>query len=243
MVKTIELLMQKALPQKKFFTNHEISSLLKIKLAEIQYWETEFPQLRMKKNHLNQKIYHKKDVLLIAAIKHLLQVKKITLAGAQRIIAQADPWSIVYIGNDAKIKDDKLNKANFTADGEKIYRIYNTLSDKEMLKDEHSEFLIEASNMLGEVNDDFDEFTYEIYQECSDEFFAPPNGPLVEESESEKSSKIMSDEELAKQPSQNSKLEYEQAVLNLIDTRKSLNELLITLDKYHESDFWTDFKA
>jgi DNA-binding transcriptional MerR regulator len=63
-----------------------VSKLTSVEPHVLRYWETEFKALRPKKNKAGQRVYKKKDVLLILKIKQLLYDQKYTIAGAQKRI-------------------------------------------------------------------------------------------------------------------------------------------------------------
>jgi DNA-binding transcriptional MerR regulator len=77
--------MQK-IPNKFFFRIGEVSKLTGVEPHVLRYWETEFKTLRPKKNKASQRVYKKKDVLLILKIKELLYTQKYTIAGAKKRI-------------------------------------------------------------------------------------------------------------------------------------------------------------
>lgn len=77
--------MQK-IPNKFFFRIGEVSKLTGVEPHVLRYWETEFKTLRPKKNKASQRVYKKKDVLLILKIKELLYNQKYTIAGAKKRI-------------------------------------------------------------------------------------------------------------------------------------------------------------
>ncbi len=77
--------MQK-IPNKFFFRIGEVSKLTGVEPHVLRYWETEFKTLRPKKNKASQRVYKKKDVLLILKIKELLYSQKYTIAGAKKRI-------------------------------------------------------------------------------------------------------------------------------------------------------------
>ncbi len=73
------------LPEKKYFRIGEVARLLKVKPYVLRYWETEFPQqLRPQKSRKGQRLYRRKDVESLMAIRELLYVKKFTIAGARQ---------------------------------------------------------------------------------------------------------------------------------------------------------------
>jgi DNA-binding transcriptional MerR regulator len=76
------------LPDKKYFKIGEVASLLSVKPHVLRYWETEFPQVRPHKSRSGQRLYRRKDVETLLAVRHLLYVQKFTIAGARLALRQ-----------------------------------------------------------------------------------------------------------------------------------------------------------
>ena len=74
------------LPEKKYFRIGEVANLLMVKPYVLRYWETEFNQLRPQKSRTGQRLYRRKDVESLIAIRDLLYVKKYTIAGARQAL-------------------------------------------------------------------------------------------------------------------------------------------------------------
>lgn len=92
------------IPNKFFFRIGEVSKLTGVEPHVLRYWETEFKALRPKKNKAGQRVYKKKDVLLVLKIKELLYDEKYTIAGAQRRIEAEDDASEIA-GANPQIKE------------------------------------------------------------------------------------------------------------------------------------------
>ncbi len=72
------------LPDKLYFRIGEVARLTSIKQHVLRYWESEFSFIRPQKSKTNQRLYRRKDVEAILAIKHLLYDRKFTIEGARR---------------------------------------------------------------------------------------------------------------------------------------------------------------
>jgi DNA-binding transcriptional MerR regulator len=72
------------LPQKLYFRIGEVARLLEVKPHVIRFWEKEFKSLRPKKSAAGQRIFSRKDVERLVAIKHLLYVERYTIDGARK---------------------------------------------------------------------------------------------------------------------------------------------------------------
>jgi DNA-binding transcriptional MerR regulator len=72
------------LPDKLFFKIGEVAKLTDVKQHVLRYWESEFAAIRPQKSKTNQRLYRRKDVEAILAVKHLLYERKFTIEGARR---------------------------------------------------------------------------------------------------------------------------------------------------------------
>ena len=72
------------IPDKLFFKIGEVANIINVEQHVLRYWEEEFDVLKPGKNRSGQRMYQKKDVVLIAEIKRLLYEEKYTLAGAKQ---------------------------------------------------------------------------------------------------------------------------------------------------------------
>ena len=67
---------------KLYYSIKEVSELTKLKPYVLRYWESEFSQLKPKKNRAGNRTYKQNDIDLIIHIKTLLYDKKYTIKGA-----------------------------------------------------------------------------------------------------------------------------------------------------------------
>ena len=72
-----------SIPDKLFFKIGEVAELAGVEQHVLRYWEEEIESLKPKKNRSGQRLYQKKDVEQIFAIKQLLYADKFTVAGAR----------------------------------------------------------------------------------------------------------------------------------------------------------------
>ena len=83
-----------AIPDKRYFTISEVSSLCAVKAYVLRYWEQEFPQLKPIKRQGNRRYYQQPDVLLVRQIKKLLYEDGFTIEGARaQLTSTAEPVS------------------------------------------------------------------------------------------------------------------------------------------------------
>jgi DNA-binding transcriptional MerR regulator len=71
-------------PGKMFYKIGEVSQILDVKPFVIRYWESEFKQLRPSKNGTGQRVYRKKDIIILQRIKELLYEELYTIPGARK---------------------------------------------------------------------------------------------------------------------------------------------------------------
>jgi DNA-binding transcriptional MerR regulator len=56
----------------------------------LRYWETEFEQLRPKKNRAGNRVYTERDIASSSGSSHLLREDKYTIEGARQVLARED---------------------------------------------------------------------------------------------------------------------------------------------------------
>ncbi len=221
-MKVRELLMNETLPKKSFFKLSEVAVLLSVKPHEIHYWEAEFPQIRSQKTPHGQRIYRKEDVVLFSAIKHLLYDRKFTVAGARRVLGEADLMSELTIAR--KIEEPTM-----------------MITPSQPVEVENSEVLLEAAALLSVEDELYDEKTHEIYQDCAMELETvsvkvEPQavGEMLSDALTEQREKLKLERRL-------NKIEQERAMAMLIASKKSLSDVIESLDKITPSEFWQGF--
>ena len=74
-----------------------------LKAHVLRYWETEFEQLRPKKNRAGNRIYTLRDIEMVERVKHLLKDEKYTIEGARQALGRERT-------NDEDVPRDELLK-------------------------------------------------------------------------------------------------------------------------------------
>lgn len=77
-----------ALPEKKYFKIGEVAELVGVEPHVLRYWETQFPQLRPHKARSGHRLYRRREVETLLAIRELLHVQRFTIAGARQALRQ-----------------------------------------------------------------------------------------------------------------------------------------------------------
>lgn len=215
-----ELLMNETLPKKNFFKLSEVAVLLSVKPHEIHYWEAEFPQIRSQKSPSGQRMYRKEDVVLFSAIKHLLYDRKFTVAGARRVLSEADTMH------------EELNKEGTNAPCMPVHMAQEMNSSADILE--------EAASLLS-VEEEYHEETHKIYQDCAAELEEAHQVIEPQCAGEMLNAAIIEQKEKMAQMHRIHKLEQEKAMALLMASKESLRDVLQSLEKIKPSDFWRDF--
>lgn len=75
-----------AIPPKLYYSISEVSDMTGVKAHVLRYWESEFPDLRPKKNRAGNRSYREKDIRMVMTIRDLLYKEGYTIQGARNQI-------------------------------------------------------------------------------------------------------------------------------------------------------------
>lgn len=98
-------------PDKLYFKIGEVTKITGIKQHVLRYWESEFPFIRPQKNQSNQRLYRRRDVEAVLAIKHLLYDKKFTIDGARKQLRDEGIDAALPPPDPEKVAEQARNKA------------------------------------------------------------------------------------------------------------------------------------
>ena len=70
--------------KKLYYSIGEVSQLTGLEPYVLRYWETEYPDLRPRKNRAGNRMYTLEDIRLVFLIKKLLYIDKYTIDGARQ---------------------------------------------------------------------------------------------------------------------------------------------------------------
>ena len=73
-----------SIPEKKYFSISEASSLCGLRPHTLRFWEKEFSQLKPTIRKGRRRLYQKEDILLVRKIRKLLKEEGLTIQGAKR---------------------------------------------------------------------------------------------------------------------------------------------------------------
>jgi len=76
--------MKTKIQPKLYYSITEVAEITNLKPHVLRYWETEFKNLRPKKNRAGNRAYRMSDIKLIEEIKRLLYEEGYTIAGAKK---------------------------------------------------------------------------------------------------------------------------------------------------------------
>ena len=101
--------MASKIPDKLYFKIGEVSKLADVAPHVLRYWESEFSTIKPKRAGSKQRLYRRKDVELILTIKNLLHLQGYTIAGAKKLISEADDLDSIMIEEEkSKVHLDRL---------------------------------------------------------------------------------------------------------------------------------------
>jgi len=90
---------------KTYYSISEVCGQIGVEPHVLRYWESEFPQLRPKKNRAGNRAYRDKDIEIIKTIKNLLYEQQYTIPGAKKKLSEGAP--AVAAPENEKISDVK----------------------------------------------------------------------------------------------------------------------------------------
>lgn len=99
-----------AIPNKLFFRIGEVCKLLSLEAYVLRFWEKEFPMLSPTKGANGRRMYRKKDVEMVVAIKNLLYIQKFTIAGAKKVLGAGGAGDSPPELNRSKVPPETGNK-------------------------------------------------------------------------------------------------------------------------------------
>lgn len=94
-------------PDKLFYKIGEVSKIVGVEPYVLRYWETEFNFLKPRKNKSGQRVYIKKDVELLLAIKKLLYQERYTIEGVRKRLGFSSGNSDAKPEQDVQKRDSR----------------------------------------------------------------------------------------------------------------------------------------
>ncbi len=87
-----------AVSNKLYHTITEVAKIYNVNASLLRFWETEFPQIKLRKTNRGDRLYTQEDIQLIGTIHYLTKEKKITLEGTR-----------AYLKNNKKAATNERN--------------------------------------------------------------------------------------------------------------------------------------
>ena len=78
--------MSETIPDRMFYRIKEVCTITGLKPHVLRYWEQEFKDIKPEKSSTGQRLYKRKDLETILAIKKLLYEKRYTIDGAKKYL-------------------------------------------------------------------------------------------------------------------------------------------------------------
>ncbi|MBC5773430.1 MerR family transcriptional regulator [Pontibacter sp. KCTC 32443] len=72
--------------EKQYYTIGEVAAMFDVAASLIRFWETEFEQLRPKKNKKGNRQYTKQDIETLRTVYHLVKERGYTIQGAKEVM-------------------------------------------------------------------------------------------------------------------------------------------------------------
>ena len=72
--------------EKQYYTIGEVAALFDVAPSLIRFWETEFDQLKPKKNKKGNRQYMAKDIEELRSVYHLVKERGFTIQGAKEVL-------------------------------------------------------------------------------------------------------------------------------------------------------------
>ncbi len=82
--------------KKTYYSISEVCTKTGLEPHVLRYWESEFSQLRPKKNRAGNRAYREKDIDIIRYIKYLLYQEQFTIPGAKKKLLEARDYEIPH---------------------------------------------------------------------------------------------------------------------------------------------------
>ena len=73
--------------KKLYYSIGEVRETTGLETHVLRYWETEFKELKPRKNRAGHRAYTSEDILIVERIQYLLKQNKFTIEGAKKVLA------------------------------------------------------------------------------------------------------------------------------------------------------------
>ena len=94
---------------KLYYSISEVCRMTGLEPHVLRYWETEFAQMRPKKNRAGNRAYRTKEIQYVHYIRHLLHDEKYTIQGAKKKLIDVTPEEV--LGQLSLIRPEMIRSA------------------------------------------------------------------------------------------------------------------------------------
>jgi len=74
--------------KKLYYSISEVSEITGLEPHVLRYWETEFEELKPRKNRAGRRVYTDADIATVQRVQYLLKEDKYTIEGAKQVLAR-----------------------------------------------------------------------------------------------------------------------------------------------------------
>ncbi len=72
--------------KKLYYSIGEVSEMTELEQHVLRYWESEFEQLKPRKNRAGRRVYTEEDISMVRRVHYLLKDEKYTIEGAKQVL-------------------------------------------------------------------------------------------------------------------------------------------------------------
>jgi DNA-binding transcriptional MerR regulator len=76
------------IPDRLYFKIGDVARICELETYVLRFWESQFPQLKPNKSGTGQRLYRRRDVEMVLAIKRLVHAEGYTISGARQVLEQ-----------------------------------------------------------------------------------------------------------------------------------------------------------
>ena len=106
--------------KKLYYSIGEVSEMTDLEQHVLRYWESEFEQLKPRKNRAGRRVYTEEDIAMVRRVQYLLKDEKYTIEGAKQVLdREADMDE-----EEKTLKDELIEMRSFLTD------LLNLLNEK-----------------------------------------------------------------------------------------------------------------
>jgi DNA-binding transcriptional MerR regulator len=98
--------------KKLYYSIGEVSEMTGLEQHVLRYWESEFEQLKPRKNRAGRRVYTDDDIAMVGRIQHLLKDDKYTIEGAKQVLERGEDDG----GEETIEKEDLVELRDFLRD-------------------------------------------------------------------------------------------------------------------------------